>query len=48
MSILNPRYKFRFNNSQQEVVNQIKLEMDIIGHQEWNKSQEVVKKEGIL
>jgi len=37
----------KFNDSQQDVVNQIKFEMDTIGHQECKKTV-VVKKEGNL
>ncbi|KAL4082420.1 hypothetical protein QTP88_029887, partial [Uroleucon formosanum] len=44
--MLDPRYKSRFIDSQQDVVNHIKLEMDNIGHQECKKI-EVVKKEGL-
>lgn len=47
MTMLDPRYKSRFIDSQQDVVNHIKLEMDTIGHQECKKT-EVIKKEGKL
>jgi len=38
MTMLDPRYKSRFIDSQQDVVNHIKLEMDTIGHQECKKN----------
>jgi len=47
MIILDFRYKSRFNDSQPDVVNKIKLGMDIIEHQKWKKTQ-VVKKEDKL
>lgn len=47
MTMLDPRYKSRFIDSPQDVINHIKLEMDTIGHQECKKT-EVVKKEGKL
>jgi len=41
--MLDPRYKFRFIDSPQDVVSLIKLEMDTIGNQKYKES-DIVKK----